>query len=121
MILSFKKEFEPLITSGSKIHTIREDKPNRWKKDRCIHFATGVRTKHYNQFKKGVCVSVQDIEVLPSKNVDEFTIYIDGNRACLTQMVTLAKNDGFKNLHEFSRFFKDGVKGKIIHWTNHNY
>lgn len=41
MILSFKKQFLDPIITGSKIHTIRADKPNRWKPGNKIHFATG--------------------------------------------------------------------------------
>ena len=68
MILSFKKRFVSPILSGHKIHTIREDKPRRWKAGNKIHFATGVRTKHYDQFHAGVCVSVQAIVLVNHGN-----------------------------------------------------
>lgn len=58
MILSFKKQFSEPILKGTKIHTIREDKPNRWKPGNKIHFANGVRTQNYNCFKESVCISV---------------------------------------------------------------
>ncbi len=68
MILSFKPQFIQPILSGDKIHTIREDKHNRWKPGNKIHFATGTRTKHYNQFYDGVCVSVQAIVLVNHGN-----------------------------------------------------
>lgn len=52
MILSFKEQFIPKILDGTKIHTIREDKKNRWEAGKKIHFATGVRTKNYKCPKK---------------------------------------------------------------------
>ncbi len=61
MILGFKNQFEPLILDGTKIHTIREDKHNRWRRGRDIHFATGIRTKNYNQFFSGKCKSTQRV------------------------------------------------------------
>jgi hypothetical protein len=36
-----------------KLHTIREDKPNRWHEGLTIHMAYGHRTKQYDQFNKG--------------------------------------------------------------------
>ncbi len=41
MILSFQAEFVPKIQAGTKIFTLREDKPGRWKKWNLIHFYQG--------------------------------------------------------------------------------
>ncbi len=41
MILSFQAEFVPKIQAGTKIFTLREDKPGRWKKWTLIHFYRG--------------------------------------------------------------------------------
>ena len=68
MILGFKKQFPPMILVGTKIHTIREDKHDRWKAGNKIHFATGIRTKNYNQFYSGVCKSVQAITLVNHGN-----------------------------------------------------
>jgi len=64
MVLGFEQQFVEPILSGTKIHTIREDKHNRWKPGRSIQMATGVRTKNYNQFNEDECVSVQEIKIL---------------------------------------------------------
>jgi len=58
MILGFKTKtkdgrytnFVEKIEKGEKIHTIREDKLNRWRAGRIIHAAVGVRTNEYRQF-----------------------------------------------------------------------
>ena len=132
MILSFKKEFEPLIKSGSKIHTIREDAPNRWNKGRNIHFATGVRSKNYNCFKEGEVKSIQ--YVFMTYHEGRFELSIGNNRFYDTylnfsEIELLAKNDGFENLEEFQKWFitliekhpEHHFSGKIIHWTNFKY
>ena len=48
----------------SKLHTIREDKTNRWKAGNDIHFVINNRTKDRFQFAPIVkCKSVQNIEI----------------------------------------------------------
>lgn len=114
MVLGFKKQFPEKIISGQKIHTIRVG--NRWKPGMKIHFATGVRTKNYQQFNSGTCVSVQSIRIyFPSGNV-----LIDWELFHNKEL--LAKNDGFDSFQEMQDWFgKDGVEGQIIHWTDFRY
>lgn len=134
MILSFKKQFIEPILSGSKIHTIREDKNNRWKSGRSIQFADGVRTKLYNEFKTGTCISTQNIEFKWTKQntglVSEnwaVKVFIDGRDVYYDDFPTihnLAVNDGFKDVKEFfewEAWNKKNFKGKIIHWTDLKY
>lgn len=124
MILGFKPEFQEPILKGTKIHTIREDKPNRWKAGNKIHFATGVRTKKYNQFKLGKCVSVQQIEItrpIWSEYLNDAVVKIDGKTLTQEQQQQLAYNDGFSNLLSFWLWFNEDFKGKIIHWTDFKY
>lgn len=137
MVLGFKKQFVDKILSGSKIHTIREDPKNRWKWPNVIHFATGVRTKNYHQFKEGQCKSVQEIQMFWYRRDFEtiFRVYIDGksfgtivinkghedNPIITGDLEALALNDGFDSLEEFMKWFKDDFKGKLIHWTDKKY
>ncbi len=124
MILSFKKQFKEPILKGTKKHTIREDKPNRWKVGNKIHFATGVRTKNYECFKEGVCVSVQEIEITRpvwSEYLNDTIVRIDGIALTEKEQQQLAWNDGFTNLIDFWLWFKGDFKGKIIHWTDLKY
>jgi uncharacterized protein YqfB (UPF0267 family) len=139
MILSFKKEFVPKILAGTKIHTIREDKPNRWKVGNKIHFATSVRTKNYNCFKEGECLFIQDIHMSIDESIykyspklKEFTIVITIGSKVLragTETVQFALNDGFSSYQEFHNWFYPLIiktenrcfHGKLIHWTNKMY
>ena len=128
MILGFKKQFKEKILSGSKIHTIREDKNERWNIGRIIHFATGVRTKNYEQFYEDTCKSVQDIEIwYKNKDSDYPIIIIDGRmlRVCEKKdweiLRELAANDGFESFEGFCAWFNKDFKGKIIHWTGLKY
>lgn len=144
MILGFKKQFVPLIVAGTKIHTIREDKHNRWKAGNKIHFATGTRTKHYNQFSEGACVSVQSIILVNHGNFYHCRIQIgeneyihndcvehkhikfyNGSFPATTKLLNdLCKNDGL-SWEDFKKWFipNEGDKfvGKIIHWTDFRY
>ena len=51
MVIGFNKQFPDKITEGTKKHTIREDKHDRWNAGMIMHMATGVRTKNYKCFK----------------------------------------------------------------------
>ena len=97
--------------------------------------ATGVRTKKYNCFKEGVCVSVQAIQIIHSKpyganNLVDSEIIIDGepratNRKWLPSgedfLEQLAINDGFNNYEDFFKWFSSDFQGQIIHWTDLRY
>lgn len=131
MILSFKNQFPNKILSGQKIHTIREDPHERWKPERKIHMATGVRTKNYDCFREDVCVSVQSIKIEYSKRSKNFVIvYIDNMIFCSNQgglcvnfdgMRKLSRNDGFESYEDFFKWFSSDFHGVIIHWTDFRY
>lgn len=133
MILSFKQQFREKILKGSKIHSIRPDKSKRWKPGNIIHFATGARTKKYECFLIGECVSVQDIELRLYRS-GLFLISIDGKLPLHIEPATeLAKNDGFENIEDmydllFNMYCRNKKKFKVltlkmrlIHWTNLKY
>lgn len=117
MVLGFKPQFEPKIMNGTKKHTIREDANNRWRVGMAIHFATGVRTKKYKEFKKGKCNAVCKIEIEPSNR--QVMIVNNGYEKVLqTQDIErLAKDDGFDTVDEFFKWFNKPFKGKIIFWA----
>lgn len=115
MILGFKLRFERPIADGTKVHTIREDKHNRWSIGRPIHFAVGVRTKAYRQIGKGVCTSVQAIKI------DKPHVSIDSRPLTLDEVNELAIRDGFKDVDEFFEWFSQSFEGKLIHWTDFKY
>jgi len=123
MILGFKEQFVEKIFDGSKIHTIREDKADRWMMGRPIHFATGVGTKKYKEFKKGECISIQDISINPyTKSIIIMSCYkFPNNHLDVKEILRFIKNDGFDTVEDFWRFFDKHFEGVIIHWTDFKY
>lgn len=120
IIASFTNKAKP------KIHSIREDKPNRWRAPfpREIHFCFGVRTKHYRCFYKANCTGVQKIAIYHNfrgltKRIMQ--VYVDGRLLSDEEVEELAIADGFNSTLHFNRWFKDDFTGKIIHWTNKRY
>lgn len=120
MILSFNKRFINKIKNGKKLHTIRRDEHNRWRAGRPIQMATGVRTKHYKQFGKGVCMSTQIIRIQYMEN-HEVRVFVDGIILTPRKVLNLANNDGFNSIFEFLQWFDKDFVGKIIHWTKKQY
>lgn len=124
MILGFKPQFVSEIESGKKVHTIRRG--FRWKAGNTIQFATGVRTKNYNQFKSGVCDGVEEIRIM---YVDgDLEVRVGGHTLAMVERLELAKKDGFDDYHEFVRWFYDATEkgkedflGQIVHWTKMRY
>lgn len=124
MILPFKPQFKDAILQGVKIHTIREDRYNRWKPGMKIHFSTGVRTKNYDCFKIGEVKSIQQIEFVWWNHINSVacTIWIDNKE--LLSMDILAERDGFRDKYEFLNWpgwRLQNFKGKLIHWTEFQY
>lgn len=124
MILTFsKKEFETLIKSGVKIHTIRVDKYNRWKVGRKIHFWLGnprnTRSKNKpHSFAIGEVLKIEQIQIDFACDV----VYIGNNRLDkIEQLNELAVNDGFENWLQMKKWFENdsgNFFGKLIFWKN---
>ena len=109
-----------------KIHTIRQDRRNRWKGGAEIEFTINEGTEKEFVFTKGECISVQSIEIiypdverLPT--LEKVIILIDGKPLNQAEKEQLAINDGFESLNDFYDYFDNDFKGKIIHWTNFKY
>lgn len=118
-------------TVKCKIHTIREDKTNRWRKDIPIHFYINVRQKNMFRFAPVIpCVSVQKIRILWEDESDPCVYlwnddvgfmpfaYPGYNEEGLRQLVL---NDGFDSIGAFFDWFDEDFTGKIIHWTSKRY
>lgn len=124
-----------------KFHTIREDKNNRWKAGKDIHFYINNRTKNAFQFAPVLpVVSTQEIFMTRRGSMLEISIakvdsYIGGDDFQLDafQQGELALNDGFDEYDDFRNYFLEAIKkngketgnywfkGKIIHWTDLRY
>jgi hypothetical protein len=134
MVLGFKPQFVQPILNGTKKHTIREDKHNRWKVGNSIQMATGVRTKKYYEFSNGFCKGIQKFQIkwdMPFGEEFEgrlFKVFIDDR--CMNNnffhnnelmLEVLARNDGFDSVSDFLHWFSEDFEGKIIHWTDLKY
>lgn len=133
----YKKYNEKYITKDlvhePKLHTIRQDKKNRWKPGMMIDFFINARQKDMFRFAPQIpVVSTQDISIIFWGT--SVQVFIDGewfgdaffdqfkNIECNNfDLDTLAKNDGFDSLEEFFNYFNEDFKGKIIHWTDLKY
>lgn len=128
MILGFNKQFVLKIRTGKKIHTIREDKNNRWKRGIKIQMATGVRTKNYEQFCGTFsCEGIQTIEfkwkhINKGMGNEDWTVRLFINGIDFTNRAEeIALNDGFDNVADFFKWkawYRKNFIGKIIHWTD---
>lgn len=119
---------EEIAKYKPKLHTIREDKHNRWKPGMSIQMVyRGPKYSIIDHFNKGIpelekCVSVQKIEIkwipLSGKHI-AMSVKIDGKQ--YTDLDRLAANDGFNSFEDFAKWFKKPFTGKIIHWTDLKY
>lgn len=117
-------DFNVSLNCQSKLHSIREDKHDRWKPGMHIHFVINNRTPQRFQFAPVIkCISVQKIEI-QYRDEDGFklscpTVHVDG--VWLTDHTQLAINDGFNSVEDFFAWFNTDFTGKIIHWTDLKY
>lgn len=137
MLLTFSKDmFVDQIKAGTKIHTIRVDKSDRWRPGRSIQFWRGnprnVKSFPY-QFMVGECKSVQAIHIFRQRIRDEnnpsgVTVKIYSQNGWIElkneEIEELAKNDGL-TIHQLREWFvpwqEPTFTGKIIHWTDKIY
>jgi hypothetical protein len=110
---------------GDKLHTIREDKNDRWKPGTKIDFFINCRQKNMFRFAPVLpVVSIQEIEIVYDKVFGKILrpeILIDNVKLHPMRLEELALNDGFDNVQDFFAYFDKDFKGKIIHWTNLKY
>lgn len=119
----YKEEHNP------KLHTIREDKSNRWGAGCDIHMVINNRTKDRFQFAPVIkCKLVQTIVI--KHNSGKPSVYVDGKDIyewdCEIEngypaLKKLAINDGFDSVEDFFAYFNKDFTGKIIHWTDLKY
>jgi len=117
-------------THKPKLHTIREDKADRWQPGTKIDFFINCRQKNMFRFAPVLpVVSTQEVFMTYAWN-DVIEISIDGRELFgYIERLEFAKNDGFDNWEDFFNYFyprikadpKEHFKGKIIHWTDLRY
>lgn len=120
-----KYDFRDNWTMKPKIHTIREDKSDRWQEGKIIDFFINNRTKNAFRFAPRLPV-ISTQTIFMSKDYDGgIVISIDAKILDDRDKERLAINDGFENYQAFHDYFypqlNDNFTGKIIHWTDFRY
>ncbi len=117
-------------THKPKLHTIREDKKERWKPGTKIDFFINCRQVNMFRFAPVLpVVSVQKIEIIYkgifiAVVVDKILFYTDADFTFgkgVEGMLQLAHNDGFDSIKDFFAYFDKDFTGKLIHWTDLRY
>lgn len=128
-----KSDISKSISITPKIHTIREDKKNRWKIGTMIHFFINVRQKNMFMFAPVLSVvSTQKFEIIYLENRDlkKTQVWLDdvfclyyryGDRVIDKGLLEFAQNDGFDTIESFFEYFNKDFTGKLIHWTDKRY
>ena len=118
--------FDMTIDIKSKLHTIREDKNDRWKPGTKIDFFINCRQKNMFRFAPVLpVVSVQKVEIVYYHNRETLTLDLPQKRGVIvddkplmrSEIEQLALNDGFDTIENFFAYFNEDFTGKIIHWT----
>jgi len=112
---------QPLFDVNPKIHTIREDKHNRWHAGVLIHFTVFPRSNKMFRFAPVIpCTSTQLIDIYETGDGTE--IFVDGRCLDENEAELLARNDGFADAEDMLNWFNGGIEDwKIIHWTDFKY
>lgn len=129
----------------AKVHTIRQDKSDRWKAGVMIDFFINVRTENMFRFApKMPVLSTQKVEIIYKQNTQNLTclgitydrtitVNVDdkfyGDAYLINDYVVsssymlefFALNDGFDSVEDFCAYFNQDFIGKIIHWTDLKY
>jgi hypothetical protein len=131
MILGFKTHFQDgtptnfreKILAGIKQTTIREDSKDRFKVGTKLHFATGVRTKQYEQFAEGIVIETVIIRINPAEkfigswqltHTGLETYGFDDSSESFTKLVEM---EGFDSADQFWDWFNKPFLGKMILWS----
>ena len=116
-----------VINVTPKIHTIREDKKQKWYPGMKIHFVINNRTPQREQFAPVIpCMHTQKISITywynkATEKHDLPMVLVDDKELTKKQIETLAINDGFENVADFFAYFNKKFTGKLIHWTDFKY
>lgn len=84
--------------------TIRYDPHNRWSAGQKIHFATGARTKLYDNFAMGKCAKVSTVVFTKNKEADQILVFLEGRDLTASEVKQLAQDDGFDDVYTFLDF-----------------
>ena len=103
MLLGFRKQYAPMIISGTKRQTIRRDRKDGQipKNGETLYLYEGLRTKQCQKLGEAICTWTKSI-LIDWKN----GIYIDSKKLTGGEVDKLAQADGFINRRDFIAFFE---------------
>jgi hypothetical protein len=117
MILGFDEAFAPLITAGTKIHTIRAGQ--RWQAGMMAQFCVLAGQPGQREFwPPRSIVAVQDIELTANE------LRVDSRPLGPAELLRLAQADGFPTTAALLAYFADKplpFRGQLVHWTTRRY
>lgn len=127
MVLGFQRRFAGFVRSGSKTHTIREDRNNRWKVGVIVDAFVDPRQKTMERLMlRTPCVKIEHIEISGFPDAGILHVEIDGETLNQSEKDILFWSDGFRDgphsTAQAAEFWMDKTahgkvfKGKIIHW-----
>jgi len=103
-----------------KLHTIRRDQSDLWKKGMDIEPVVSDDSPSQFQFAPTMkCLGIQIISI--ERKEAEIMVTLDDKILSFEEVKNLAVNDGFDNLEDFYAYFDYSFKGKLIHWTELKY
>ncbi|WP_293871662.1 hypothetical protein [Flavobacterium sp.] len=130
----------PLLKKHAKIHTIREDKNNRWTVGCKIDFFINVRQPKMFRFAPVLPVlHIQKVNIVRVFFLQTSTLFIDNIKVATVNyghdnikivsvksepnfnLMEFIQNDGFDTVKEFFAYFNKNFTGKLIHWTDKQY
>ena len=124
------KGFKNMHPFKPKLHTIREDKNDRWQPGTKIDFFINCRQKNMFRFAPFLpVVSVQEVYMSYRSN-DLIQISVNERELFgFNERLEFAQNDGFDTWEDFFNYFYPQIKAtpnnflkmKLIHWTDKQY
>ncbi|WP_264520372.1 hypothetical protein [Flavobacterium sp. N1994] len=113
----------------AKIHTLREDKNDRWKRGVMIDFFINCRQPSMFRFAPKIpCTSTQSV-YMSYAYCDIIEISVGVRQLFGNELIEFAQNDGFDTWQDFFDYFYPLIKAtpdnwlerKLIHWTDKRY
>jgi hypothetical protein len=139
MVLGFKRQFAPFVEDGSKTHSIREDKNDRWRPGVIVDAFVDPRQKTMRRLMPSTpCIYTEPLEMIAvNQSVvasERIALVIDGRKPDANEADLFAWRDGFRHMDGekyttaicgcyamMLQFWADldrklPWRGKIVHW-----
>lgn len=105
------------IANGHKIHTICEDKKQRYKVGMNLQHSTGVRTKKMKIHIENLCTRIDNVFINPRDQ----TVSVNNRLLTEFEKQVFIFNDGFDTIEDFWKWFNVPANYRLIQWTKFKY